>query len=63
MTPELLHLLKAATEEQLKMLVASLYGIDDVVDQRIESVLLTSTPPALTRQLNDRINAIDPTQI
>jgi hypothetical protein len=58
MTPELLQLLKAATEEQLKMLVASLYGIDDVVDQRIESVLLTSNPPALARQLNERINTI-----
>jgi tetratricopeptide (TPR) repeat protein len=58
MTPELLQLLKAATEEQLKMLVASLYGIDDVVDQRIESVLLTSNSPALARQLNERINTI-----
>ncbi|KAA9000116.1 hypothetical protein FJU30_12610 [Affinibrenneria salicis] len=58
MNAELQRLLDVSSEQQLTALVRAIYGMSVEVDQRIESILLSSDPQALARQLKKRIKSI-----
>ncbi len=55
---DLSDLLLAASPEKMTMLIESVYGMDDTVDNRIESLLLQDNPKELAKLIKKRIQSL-----